>query len=165
MRISELEAAAQRVISLLSHYSRPPDREMLLDGILYAYLDGCFGSMSRQHHVKRSNGQRPSRIDFRFGGNNPSMIEFAVRPARGGGQLYGSQNRSELSKLIRVPQARARRRLLLLIDLHHDAITQSRLEPTYKCLNAGPGRFGRHSVRVVYVHRALSYSFLWRGYA
>jgi hypothetical protein len=107
---------------------------------------------------------RPQRIDYRYGGSNPAVIEFAVRPATGGPQLYGSQNRSELRKLTRVPQSKARRRYLLLLDLYRSAIDSLALKPTYDLVHAGQGRFQRHSVRVIYVSSSLQYNFLWRPF-
>ena len=135
---------------------------MLLDPILYGYLQGRFGGMSRQHWVHIHGRQRPHRIDFRIGGNNPIVIEFAVRPPDGGTTLYGSQNRSELRKLARVSRATARLRVLLLIDLSPTPILRVKLEPTYDDQNAGRGNFTRHSVRVIYVHTQSTYNFLWQ---
>lgn len=162
MTVTELISSAQEVLLLLGDYSNAPDREMLLDPMVYGYLQGRFGAMQRQHRLYVSGSSRPKRIDFRHGTSNPAVIEFAVRPPRGGGQLHGSQNVRELRKLTRVPQRRAKRRMLLLLDLYRRSIPIEALKPTYDVVNAGPGRFRRHSVRVVYVHRDESYHFLWR---
>jgi len=53
-------------------------------------------------------------------------------------------------------------RYLLLIDLSKIPIPQSQLQATYQKVSSGPGRFKRHSVRVVYVCRTEHYDFSWR---
>jgi hypothetical protein len=91
-------------------------------------------------------------------------MEFAVRPPKGGGELYGSQNVSELRKLCRVSHTEARLRALLLLDLCHESIKQDALQNTYVSINAGRGRFRRSAVRVIYVHRDFGFNFLWKPY-
>jgi hypothetical protein len=86
---------------------------------------------------------------------------LAVRATTGGGALYGSQNRSELRKLCRVTRSQARLRALLLLDLARKPLSKVSLKRTYDPLHAGPGRFKRSSVRVIYVHRTSTYHFLW----
>lgn len=164
MNIEAITDSAHCVICLLRDYSgrHVGRREQLLDPILYGYLQGRFGNMSRQHWVHMHARPRPQRIDFRCGGNNPVVIEFAVRPPEGGTELYGSQNRSELRKLCRVSQASARLRVLLLIDLSLDPIHRDNLQPSYDEQSSGAGNFPRHSVRVIYVHLESRYNFLWQ---
>jgi hypothetical protein len=148
---------------MLREYSSGPRRERELDLILFGYLRGRFHGVSRQHRLYLTGSTRPSRIDFRLGGSNPVVLEFAVRPPQGGGELYASCNRTELRKLARVASTQARLRALLLVDLSDAPIPQNRLSATYDRQNAGRGNFKRHSVRVVYVHsRQRSYHFLWR---
>lgn len=159
MTIADIVDAARAIIRLRNDYASPPSREMTLDFPLYAYLEGRFGKMSRQLSVTAAGATK--RIDYRSGGHNPVVIEFAVRPPQGGGHLYGSQNQSELAKLTRVPQTKARTRVLLLLDLSRYLIAEEQLKPTYDSLNAGRGRFARKSVRVVYVNEEASYDFLW----
>ena len=112
--------------------------------------------------VRFTGSSKPGRIDFRIGSTNPAVIELVVCPKRGGGNLYGSQNRAELSKLVRIPQSKARLRVLLLIDLSPNGVHKSRLKRTYDLINSGPGKFPRFSVRVVYVHRSHCYDFIWQ---
>lgn len=102
MTLDSIRDAAVRVVRLLDDYSggHVGKREMLLDPILYGYLQGRFGSMTRQHHVQFYGAAKPKRIDFRHGTSNPTVIEFAVRPPSGHATLYGSQNRSELQKTL-----------------------------------------------------------------
>jgi hypothetical protein len=164
MNIEAITDSARSVIHLLHDYSggHVGRREQLLDPILYGYLQGRFSRVARQYWVRIHGRPRPQRIDFRCGGNNPIVIEFAVRPPHGGPMLYGSQNRSELRKLCRVTRTSARLRVLLLIDLAYDPIHQDNLQQTYDDQSSGPGNFTRHSVRVVYVHLESSYNFLWQ---
>jgi hypothetical protein len=164
MNIADLTNAARQVIALLTDYSggHVGRREMLLDPILYGYLQGRFQNMSRQHWVQIHGRDRPQRIDFRHGGSNPVVIEFAVRPPHGGPTLYGSQNRPELRKLTRVTKTSARLRVMLLIDLAPDPLLRNNLMRTFNDQNSGPGRFKRHSVRVVYVHSETSFNFIWQ---
>jgi hypothetical protein len=162
--LNGIRDAAIRVVRLLGDYSggHVGKREMLLDPILYGYLQGRFGSMTRQHHVQFYGAANPKRIDFRHGTSNPTVIEFVVRPPSGHATLYGSQNRSELRKLCRVPQTTARRRILLLVDLHATPMRRDNLKASYDREGSGPGNFARHSVRVMYVHRDQQFDFLWR---
>lgn len=159
MTIEELAEIGGAIIRLRKDYSRPASREMTLDFPLYAYLEASYGNLSRQLGVTVAGQDK--RIDFRIGGYNPVVIEFVVRPPQGGGQLYGSQNQSELAKLTRVQQSHARTRVLLLLDLSQHFIERAALRATYVNLHAGPGRFHRRSVRVVYVHHDGWYHFLW----
>jgi len=163
MRIDQLASATTDVIRLRDEYHSPPVGELAFEFAHYAYLQGCFGKMSRQFPIRIRN--RPHRIDLRYGGTNPVVVELALRPPQGGGQLYGSQNRTELRKLTRVRQTRARRRVLLLADLSHHPIGQGKLRATYDPINAGRGRFGRYPVRVVYARDDGWFSFLWRPHS
>lgn len=164
MNIAEIEGAGKEILALLRDYSHDPRerRELRIDPVVYGFFQGRFENMSRQHYVRLHGRAHPQRIDFRFGGNNPTVIEFAARPPNGQQELYGSQNRSELRKLTRVVPSRARSRVLLLLDMVDHPIQLQNLKPTYDAQNSGPGHFDRHSVRVIYVHRRLSYNFLWR---
>lgn len=164
MRISDIQELGKEVLDLLQEYHDPPDKELLIDPILFAYLSGRFSQVHRQHPVYLYGSTRPRRIDFRFGGNNPVVLELAVRPPRGGGKLSGSQNASELRKLCRVSHTQARLRALLLLDLCHDPLTKKSLTATYDQVNAGRGRFKRCSVRVIYVHSKSTFHFRWNPY-
>lgn len=164
MNIKTLTESARAVLSLLRDYSggHVGRREMLLDPVLYGYLQGRFGGMTRQHWVSIHGRPRPQRIDFRKGGTNPVVVEFAVRPPNGGPTLYGSQNQSELRKLCRVTKTSAKLRALLLLDLSPNPIRLENLKPSYDKQTSGPGNFARHSVRVIYVQSNSSYNFLWQ---
>ncbi len=159
----EVIDAARDIIRLAKDYGggETLNREMLLDPVLYAYFEGRFGAMSRQHQVEMHSKVRPQRIDFRHGSSNPSVMEFAVRPPSGGSTLQGSQNKSELRKLTRIVPSQAKTRILLLLDLYRESILKCKLKPTYDNINAGRGNFRRHSVRVIYVHPDIDYKFLW----
>jgi hypothetical protein len=88
------------------------------------------------------------------------VLEFAVRTP-GRNEIYGSQNRDEIRKLAR--QRKASARYLLLFDLSRDApIAIDDLRDTYREVNAGPGKFVRKPVQIVYVHPEAAYSFIWK---
>jgi len=164
LNIVDITEVGQELLDVLGQYHNPPDREMLIDAALFAYLRGRFESIERQHYVYVYGSTRPRRIDFRQGGTNPIVLEFAVRPPTGGPQLYGSQNATELRKLCRVSRTQARLRALLLLDLYHTATAEDGLRDSYLSINAGRGRFERHSVRVIYVHASMTYDFSWDPY-
>lgn len=163
LTIQAIKQAARDVLKLLSEYKggNVPSREMLIDPVLYALLLGRNEKIKRQHPISGKK-KKPKRIDFRSGGTNPVMLEFAVRPPAGGGQLYGSQNASELRKLTKVSQTQARTRVLLLLDLCPEPLKVDNLRATYSQVNSGPGKFKRHSVRVIYVHREVDADFPWQ---
>jgi hypothetical protein len=164
MGIADIDSSAKEVLKILRKYHNPPGREMLIDATLFAFLRGRYTHVQRQHRVYVYGSNKPKRIDFRYGGSNPIVLEFAVRPPTGGGELYGSQNVSELHKLCRVKHTAARLRALLLLDLYHKPIRQEALEKTYEVINAGRGRFKRSAVRVIYVHNDLAFNFSWKPY-
>lgn len=161
MNIAEIQEVALELLNRSSKMAR----EMKIDKALLAELDARYGSVTRQHRMEFASSERPSRIDYRVGGTNPVLLELAVRPADGTCQLYGSQNKPELLKLTRFPQSQAKLRALLLMDFKEDAISADRLRQTYDPINAGPGNFERNAVRVVYVHSAIQYNFIWQPWA
>ena len=165
LNIEELTAAGVEILHLLQDYHRPPaHREMLIDPILYAYMKGRFGAVTRQHHVAVYGSQKPKRIDFRVGGSNPAVLELAVRSPLGSGSLLGGQNTSELRKLCKVSTTQAKLRALLLIDLYANHYTTDALKDSYDAVHAGPGKFQRCPVRVVYVHMNNRFNFAWSPY-
>lgn len=161
-----LIGAGLEIVSMARQYrSSEPHREMGLDGIVFGYVQGVFGKVTRQHQWAVKKHIRPQRIDFRQGGNRPVLIEFASR-TRGRNEIYGSQNRAELLKLCRQYQSKVSARYLLLLDTSgRGPLTRDALKPTYDTIHADRGRFARVSVRVVYVHPDLQYHFLWRPFA
>jgi hypothetical protein len=166
VNISDIVEAGKEVIFLLSRYSNAPHREMKIDPALFGYLRGKHGPVDRQHPVHLyggKQGKRAKRIDYRLGGSNPVVLEFAVRPPTGGGTLLGSQNASELRKLCRVSDTEARLRALLLVDLYREPHDIDSLWDTYDRVSTGPGRYKRSGVRVIYVHAQLSSPhYIWR---
>jgi len=162
---AEATEAAQALIELRRDYSNPPKTERGLDPIFYGYIRAAHPhvKVSRQIHMKFHGSSRPSRIDYRLGGTNPSVVELAVRPSDGQQQLCGPQNYQELLKLSKVIPSKAKRRILLLVDLKKNPMQQTTLQPTYDALHAGRGRKARHAVTVVYVHSTLQYSFTWKA--
>jgi hypothetical protein len=160
---SQAVSAARQLLALRKDYSNPPKGERELDPLFYAYLKGHHtkARVSRQAHVRFANRKKPSRIDYRVGGPNPTLLELAVRPPNGIQELMGPQNLKELRKLSKFPQTKAKRRILLLLDLKGTPILKSRLKASYDTLNAGPGRKNRNAVTVVYVHANTDYAFSW----
>jgi hypothetical protein len=159
----EAVAAAQALIRLRKLYSNPPKTERGLDPIFFGYITAAHQNVtvSRQLHIKFHGSTKPSRIDFRIGGTNPTVLELAVRPTDGQQQLCGPQNHDELLKLSKVPPSKAKRRILLLLDLKKTPMVKLKLKESYDPLHAGPGRRARHYVTVVYVHESTNYSFTW----
>jgi hypothetical protein len=161
LNIEEITEAGTEILKVLSDYHRAPHREMLIDPVLFAYLRGRFGAVERQHHVSVYGSTKPKRIDFRIGGSNPVVLELAVRPPTGGGHLLGKPNTSELRKLCKVSTTQAKLRALLLIDLYSSHYTKDTLTESYGSIHAGPGKFERNPVRVVYIHSSNKFSFGW----
>lgn len=159
MRFRDISDAATDLLRIYSTYHAPPPGELAFELALHAYLHASFGHMSRQLPVRVGRSTR--RIDLRYGGTNPVVIELALRPRKGGVQLNASQNRKELLKLSRIPQSRARRRALLLVDLFRDPIPEGILRPGYDREHAGRGNFCRRSVRIIYAHEGSAYDFIW----
>lgn len=161
---TEAISAALALIQLRKDYSNPPKTERGLDPIFYGYITAAHPkvNVTRQVHIKFHGAKKPSRIDFRIGGSNPTVLELAVRPSDGQQQLCGPQNHDELLKLSKVTPSKAKRRILLLIDLKKNPMTVAALKATYDPLHAGPGKKPRHSVTVVYVHSQSHFSFTWK---
>lgn len=160
---AEVTAVAKVLLKLRGDYSNPPKQERELDPLFFAYLKGHLGQVkvSRQEPVYFANSKKPSRIDYRVGGPNPSFIELAVRPPTGIQELMGPQNLKELKKLSKIPTTKAKRRILLLLDLRKTAIAKTKLKASYAPLHVGPGKKGRYPVTVLYVHTDTHYSFPW----
>lgn len=161
---AQAKAAAQALIRLRKHYSNPPKTERGLDPIFFGYITAAHPNVTvtRQSHVTFYGATKPSRIDFRLGGSNPTYLELAVRPADGKQQLCGPQNHEELVKLSKIVPSKGKRRILLLVDLKAKPMDKFKLKQSYDPLHAGPGKKARHPVTVVYVHDSLSYSFTWK---
>jgi hypothetical protein len=156
-------SAAKALLHLRMEFSNPPKNERQLDPLFYAYLKGRHSTIkvSRQVHVHFVNKSHPSRVDFRLGGSNPTLLELAVRPPGGFQELMGPQNKKELRKLSKFPQTKAKRRILLLLDLRETPLHKVNLKASYASVHAGPGKKGRHAVTVVYVHARTDYWFSW----
>lgn len=135
--------------------------------LVVAYLHGRFPGVSAEHAVEQG------AIDFRLGGTNPSVIELAVAaralqdaafttlhfPGHASAtQLYASQNRSELAKLGRVSQTRARKRYLLLLDFRGFDQEETKLKYRNLVSSIGLG----NPVCVVHVSRDVTSSYTLR---
>jgi hypothetical protein len=163
--LSHVRESALKIVGPVCGYKARSLSEADVSRILHAHLLGAFGGVWPECPVKM--GRISRKIDFRFGdwphGANPCVVELAVRKSEGGPQLLGGQNRSELEKLSRYPATKAQTRVLLLLDLGHQPIAQSSLEPGYKAVTLGRGKFQRLSVQILYVHRELFYAFSWKA--
>jgi hypothetical protein len=106
--------------------------------LVYAYLKGVVPKITPEMAVEGG------KVDFRFGGTNPTLLELAVQPRilvdanyenitfpghASKTSLYASQNKSELNKLILETQGKTR--FLLLIDFH-GGYDIEKLELSYK---------------------------------
>jgi hypothetical protein len=161
MNVRMLQKIGQDLAIMVKDYSGGPQREMLIDPALYARFRATGRSVERQFPAHLPGCVKPARIDFRFKAPNAVLIEFAVRPPKGGGHLCGSQNRDELCKLTRFSNSDAKLRALLLVDLRSEPHDLEALWATYKQINAGPGHFARHPVQVVYTHATTVGRFRW----
>ncbi|MHB8644150.1 MAG: hypothetical protein ACYDA3_14840 [Gaiellaceae bacterium] len=161
MNIDDIVEAAHDTLAMMSEYKGAGQGEFGADRIFYGLLQGRFGHMTRQHRVAAG------RIDFRYGTYNPVVIEIVLRkPHDARATLFARTNRSELRKLTKVQPSTARLRALLLLDRALDRIQEADLRGSYANEHAGRGRFGRHVVRVIYVHRNDSdYHFRWTPFA
>lgn len=135
--------------------------------LVVAYLHGRFPGVSAEHAV--ANGA----IDFRLGGMNPSVIELAVAPRAlqdaaftdlhfpghaNAPQLYATQNKTELKKLGAMPQTKAKRRYLILLDFR--AFDQGDMKAKYE---EQAGKLGlKNPVCVVHVSRSATSSYTLR---
>ena len=166
MNVTTLKKIGHSIAVMVEDYSGGPSREMLIDPAVYAYLRATAKGrgVERQYHAHLPNQQRPARVDFRVKSPNPVLIEFAVRLAKGGGQLCGSQNVTELRKLTRFSNVAAKLRALLLIDLAKVPYDLAFLKSTYDQIHAGRGRFARHPVKVIYAHAKKTFAFKWNPY-
>ena len=99
LSIEKIEEIGQEVIRLGDRYQKritENDANLLLFGYLTAWAKV---QVDREHHIQIAGSI--NRFDFRYGGSNPDL-EFALRHKSRGGELYGSQNKSELRKLTRI---------------------------------------------------------------
>lgn len=163
--IAELMSIARTTLDLVQDYRGRPKRERDLDPMLYALLSSRYGNrgslVKRQYPIRMLGSD--CRVDFRVGGPNPILIEFAFRPSTGGGDLCSSTNRSELLKLSRFPQTEAKLRALLLVDACvAGPYDRARLKEKYGEVKSGPGKIERNPVRVIYAHPQKSFHFCWR---
>ena len=160
MNIPQLEAAAKDFLRIVEDYPHYEDKlgERFLDMTFYAFLEGRFGKMSRQHHVRVPSKTHPLRVDFRHGTNNPVYIEFAARPPKGGVQVLGGSNWDELRKLTRIPHGR---KILILLDAYSKHYIKDKLKPGYDVITSAKGNYTRYPVTILYVHKSNSFRIEW----
>ena len=163
MNIKQITKAARTVHRLIDGYSSDSEkkREMRQDPLLFGFFEARFGKMSRQKHIFIGPGAHPKRVDFRHGGQNPALIEFAVRPPDGWAELYGTANKDELNKLTRFPTSKAKLRVLLLFDFVGTPIRKEKLKESFDRIRSSRGKYRRYAVQVIYVHGTIAYGFRW----
>ena len=145
-------------IRLSNQYMDYRQKEGIIHHLLFGAMESVFGHMEREYLASR--GQE--RIDFRYGTSNPRVIELVVRDPIHRNQHYGTQNRSELRKLYRVSNAKARARILLILDASGlGPFRKVNLERSFRSVHGERGRFRRYSVTVHYVHLNTDYRFRW----
>lgn len=127
--------------------------------VVIAYLH------ERVPSVTAEVGVGKGEVDFRTGGPNAGLLELAVAPRKladpddltlkfpghsDAAQLYATANKPELEKLKSVPQAQAKNRHLLLLDIQkkHDIDDLKK-----KYLKECPRGSGGSAVQVCYVKR------------
>lgn len=157
---SALKKASRATIELAAGLSEKKRGERWLHGVLLGYLESSVGKMHSEYRVDRG------RIDYRHGGNNPSVVELVVR--RHGVEYAPSANKTELAKLCRIPNQQARTRYLLILDLSESTpLRKHVVQAAYRRHNSGRGRFHRECVRVMYVHPDArhDFDFSWDPYA
>jgi len=157
-----LKKSGKMAVNLTKNLSWKKTGERWLHGVVLGLLEASVGNMRSEYPVEESGRvTKPKCIDLRHGGNNPDVIELVVRVH--GGELYGSQNRSELLKLCKIPYEKARHRMLLLLDPSgRPPIPKNILRKSYLNLGGGRGRFPREQVTIVYIHPKAEYAFRWK---
>jgi hypothetical protein len=152
----------RKAVKLADRLTWKKTGERWLHGVVLGLFEAKLGRMQSEYPVETFGAvTKPKCIDLRYGGGNPAVIELVVRV--NGNELYGSQNKSELWKLCKIPFSKARRRILLLLDPSHlGQIEKSSMKSTYDEIRTGRGRFTRETVTVVYVNPDEEYSFKWR---
>jgi hypothetical protein len=167
MNIHQITKAGLKVLSLIDTYSTNSKKqcEMIQDPLLFGFFEAHFGKMTRQKIIYIGRTSHPKRVDFRYGGRNPVLIEFAIRPPHGWSELHGPSNRGELNKLTRFSPKKAKLRVLLLFDLaslyRKVPIEKEILKASYNKVKPSRGNYRKHPVRVIYFHKDTHYNFKW----
>lgn len=165
LNTDDVKDLGSALVSLADSYPLTLRTERDFFPLIEAYLHGRVPVL--QAESNRSGG----RVDFRVGGNNPSLLELAVAPRalqdpndpsvtfpgnKYKSQLYAVANKPELKKLAKEKAAKARYLLLLDLRGEHDNLM---LQAGYKKL-VPKGR-NHAPVTVVYVCKSrepLSFS-------
>jgi hypothetical protein len=165
LTIEDVEELGAILLKLADDYPLQFRTEKDFFPLVRVFLEGRVPSVAAE--VGASN----KKIDFRIGGPNPALLELAVAPRaltdpncpdvkfpghNQTTQLYASANKAELDKLRVVPQAQAKNRYLLLLDLGkgHDT---AKLRIGYD--KQAPRATGSSPIRVVYVGRQRRVDF------
>lgn len=168
LSVADVVDLGEMLIEIADKYPLDFRTERDFSPLVAAYVRGRVPASTAEFRVDHG------AIDFRFGGTNPCLLELAVAPRaladshhpeqRFPGhsyatQLYSSQNRAELRKLAAIPQSRARKRFLLLLDLQN--ANSRAICDGYKAELPSNGKY--HPVHVVYVSRKAHLDFTVGG--
>jgi hypothetical protein len=155
----KLTKAGKEIIKLFTEKRFAPilkrRYEKSIQLVLLGYLQASVGRMKLEHPVANE------KIDFRYGGDHPSLIEL-VTISHSGYNVEHNANRnlSELKKLSKFDRSKARVKYLLILDfLNASPIRKEKLQAAYSrawrklaVLLRTSGRNVMYSVTVVYVH-------------
>lgn len=162
-KLADIRIVAQAIVGPICGRRSRSLGEADVGRILHAYLLGRYQDVRKEFRVTK--GSRRKAVDFRFGDfsndGEACLLELAVRNSENGSQLSPSQNSSELHKLSSYSRDLEDYRALLLLDIGHSALERNLLRKNYDdYIYEKPPR-GARRVRVLYVHRNSTFSFVW----
>jgi hypothetical protein len=166
---TKLEQAGKAVIALFNEERFVPilnrRYEKSIQLVLLGYLQAKVGSMKLEYKLARE------RIDFRYGGGHPSLVELVTISDSGYNVEHNpNRNLAELRKLSKFDRSKARVKYLLILDFYNKSpIKKERLAKAYhrtwqelaKVLRKEErGRKTMYSVTVLYIHSHATHRFV-----
>lgn len=157
LKIGDVLELGRMLVDIADKYPLQYRTERDFFPLVEAYLVGRLPNVKVEHEVKYG------RVDFRFGGTNPTLLELAVQPRRfidmdnksikiaGHNQLnviQASQNKTEIKKLRNAKAAKTR--FLLLVDLVGKCNSKALLDGYRQIKNTSTKS---HPVNVIYASR------------
>jgi hypothetical protein len=155
----KLTKAGEEVIRLFTEKRFAPilnrRYEKSIQLVLLGYLQSSVGSMKLEYPISQES------IDFRYGGDHPSLVELVTISHSGYNVEHNAnRNMSELKKLSKFDRSKARVKYLLILDfLNASPIKKQKLQDAYckawrklAALLRISGRNVMYSVTVLYVH-------------
>jgi hypothetical protein len=151
-----IKAAASSILNLSKTFTKSQKKESHVQAILLGFLEHKFPKkMTSEFRVGKK------RIDFRKRRPHPSLLEL-VTIFKAHGNHYPKRNRTELGKLVKFPFQKARRRIIMIIDMYYKkAVEKKELEKKYNAVwnKVTRQRKNIHPVTVMYFHPKADYSF------